>query len=92
MLFDYCKYLKSVTIASSVTEMKEDVFSCTELEKIIMKPETPPSCTASTASLTGSPTLTFRGVQCPILVPAQSVDLYKSTWPGLANLITANPN
>ena len=90
--FDYCKYLKSVTIASSVTEMEEDVFSCTQLEKIVMKPETPPSCTASTASLTGFPTLTFRGVQCPILVPAQSVDLYKSTWPGLANLITANPN
>lgn len=85
--FRYMVSLVSVSIPSSVTELGNNFVASTQLEKLILKPINPPSFTQYTTYSSA-----LQDVNCPIYVPAQSVDLYKSTWPGLANLITANPN
>ena len=79
--FNGCTGLASVTIPNSVTTIGDGVLSgCTNLTAITILCETPPSIQSS--ALTSN---------CPIYVPANSVDLYKSTWTSFADRIQAIP-
>ena len=78
-----CTGLTSVTIPNSVTTINDGVLSgCTNLTAITILRETPPSVRDSAFG---------GGTTCPIYVPANSVDLYKSTWTSFANRIQAIP-
>lgn len=79
-VFSHMSSIVSVSIPSSVTKLGDSSFAATQLEKLILKPETPPTLSYSTS---------LQGVTCPIYVPAQSVDLYKATWRGNASQIEA---
>jgi hypothetical protein len=79
--------LVSVSIPSSVTELGSCMVASTQLEKLILKPINPPSFTQYTTYSTA-----LQDVNCPIYVPAQSVNLYKAAWPGVASQIVAIPD
>lgn len=79
----YCTGLTSITLPSSVTTIGDGVLSgCTNLTAITILAETPPNIQSSAFG---------DNVTCPIYVPANSVDLYKSTLPDFANRIQAIP-
>ena len=83
--FSYCKSLSSVIISNSVTNIYSDAFyDCSSLSSVIVNAETPP--TIGTA--------VFNGSNCPIYVPAASVDAYKaaSGWSDYASRIYPIPN
>ena len=73
--------LTTVTIPSGVTELGEFIFDkCSGLTEIIMLPTSPPTLRYSLGDAT-----------CPIYVPAESVNAYKSAniWSGYASRIQA---
>lgn len=80
--FYYCSSLTSVTIPSSVTSINHYAFSnCSGLTSITVLATTPPTL---------SPMYVFDDTNnCPIYVPAESVDAYKTTgnWVSLADRI-----
>ena len=79
-----CTGLTSITLPSSVTTISDGVLSgCTNLTAITILAETPPNIQSSAFGGTTS--------NCPIYVPANCVDLYKSTLPDFANRIQAIP-
>ena len=82
--FQNCTSLTSVTIGNSVTSIGQYTFTgCTGLTSIICEPTTPP--TLSNAN-------TFNNTNnCPIYVPAASVDTYKTAniWSTYASRIQA---
>ena len=81
--FISCTGLTSVTIPDSVTTMGSSFQGCTGLTSITCLPITPPTIN----------TITFNGSDCPIYVPAESVEAYKAaaTWSTYASRIQAIP-
>ena len=80
--FYHCDSLRDVTIGSGVTRIGMGVFdSCTGLTSVTVNATTPPRLGSNV----------FYGSNCPIYVPAQSVDAYKtaSGWSTYASRITA---
>ena len=80
--FHGCSSLTSVTIPNSVTSIGDYAFNgCTSLSSIVCEAITPPV-------LSGTSVFDNSNV-CPIYVPSQSVDAYKTTenWPPYANRI-----
>ena len=69
-VFSYCISLTSVTIPNSVTRIDGySFYACSSLTSIIVNATTPPTLGSSVFVETNN---------CPILVPSQSVDAYKS--------------
>ena len=83
--FAYCTGLISITIPGSVTAIEFNAFNnCTGLTSIILLPTTPPSVSTYAFSNTSD---------CPIYVPANSVEEYKTVqnWSFYADRIQAIP-
>ena len=83
--FNYCSGLKSVTIGNSVTSILSDAFkNCSSLTSVTIEATTPPTLTNTTFNNTNN---------CPIYVPAESVDAYKTAtnWSSYASRIQAIP-
>ena len=71
--FSFCRSLTSVTIPSSVETIGSNAFgSCTGLTSI--------TCYALTPPTLGNENTFNNGNDCPIYVPCQSIDAYKSAW------------
>lgn len=81
-----CKNLTTLTLSESVSRIGDDAFmSCTSLTSITVKSKTPPI---------GGSDMFYRTNNCPIYVPAESVDAYKSAqyWSYYASRIQAIPS
>lgn len=85
MSFYECTGLASITIPKNVTKISDSFSNCTGLNSIIMYPVTPPTGRAGMLYLTND---------CPIYVPAESVDAYKTAdyWSNYADRIQAIPD
>ena len=84
--FYFCSGLTSVTIPNSVTKIGIYTFaSCSKLTSITIEATTPPTL-ANTSAFSDTN-------NCPIYVPAESVDAYKTAtnWSALADRIQAIP-
>ena len=82
--FNNCISLSSIEIPNSVTSISDRAFSnCKSLSSITVNAATPPTLGKSV----------FNGSTCPIYVPAESVDAYKSAtnWSTYASRIQAIP-
>ena len=80
-----CSSLTSVTIGNSVTSIGIEAFwGCTILTSITIQATTPPSLGSNTLDNTNN---------CPIYVPAESVDAYKTAtnWSRLSDRIQPIP-
>lgn len=83
--FFQCTSLTSLTIGSGITEILNNaVRACTNLSNITINATTPPTLGSDVFSDTNN---------CPIYVPAVSVDVYKSAsgWSTYASRIQAIP-
>ena len=79
--FDGCTSLTSVMIPISVTQIGESTFcNCTGLTSVTCEATIPPAYGLHVFDNTND---------CPIYVPAQSVDTYKSSWSTYASRIYA---
>lgn len=79
--FSKCSALKSVIIPSSVTSLGDFAFEgCMGLEKITCWAENPPQLGYDALAYTGT---------CPIFVPEDCVDSYKSEWSAYSSRIQA---
>ena len=82
--FRYCRSLTSIDIPSGVTSIGGFAFqNCSGLTKIVCNAMTPPTIKATT----------FLGSTCPIYVPSQSVETYKTdaNWSTYASRIQPIP-
>lgn len=82
--FSNCSNLINVTIPNSVASIGDTAFSnCKYLSSITVNAATPPTIGRNV----------FNASKCPIYVPAQSVDAYKSAtnWSAYASRIQAIP-
>ena len=83
--FRYCSSLTSIDIPSGVTSIGNEAFRyCSRLSSVTVLATTPPTIGVSAFNNTND---------CPIYVPAQSVDAYKSAtnWSTYASRIQAIP-
>lgn len=84
--FSYCTGLTSVTIPNSVTNIGLNAFNnCTSLKNVTIEATTPPTLANANAFTNTN--------KCPIYVPAESVDAYKTTtnWSTYASRIHPIP-
>ena len=80
--FSECYSLTSVEIPNSVTSIGDGAFSyCTGLTSVTIEAETPPTLGEDAFYNTN---------KCPIYVPCNAVNAYKTAWSGYANRIVAN--
>ena len=83
--FYYCSDLMDVTIGNGVTSIVNHAFSgCSSLTSLTILATTPPTLNSSAFNNTNN---------CPIYVPAESVDAYKTAtnWSAYADRIQAIP-
>jgi len=81
--FSYCRSLTSVTIPDSVTSISGSAFyNCTGLTSVNVNATTPPTLGSSAFNNTNN---------CPIYVPAESVNAYQTAWSDYASRIQAIP-
>ena len=83
--FNYCTALSSIEIPASVTDIDSGAFdNCTGLSSIFVRAATPPTIGSSVFNGTNN---------CPIYVPAPSVEAYKSAngWSDYADRIQVIP-
>ena len=83
--FYACSSLKDVTIGNGVTSIGNGVFNgCSNLTSVTIKATTPPTLGSDVFKNTNN---------CPIYVPAESVNAYKTAtnWSAYANRIQAIP-
>ena len=81
--FNSCSSLSSITIPSSVNVIDSGAFAdCSGLTSITVKAMTPPQ---------GYQGMFYNTNNCPIYVPAESVQLYKQSWSAYADRIQAMP-
>lgn len=79
--FQYCDGLASVTIGSGVTSLGPWMLGyCSGLTSITVEATTPPTIGTNTLNTS---------VNCPIYVPAASVETYKTAWSDYASRIQA---
>ena len=79
--FENCTSLTSVNIPDSVASINRYAFTgCSNLASITFNSTTPPSLASHALDNTNN---------CPIYVPEDSVEAYKSAWPDLASRIYA---
>jgi hypothetical protein len=80
-MFWACSALKSITIPPSVTKMGYQVFKYTALERVVMRPTTPPTIQSSTFD--------SNAVKTEIIVPIGCGDAYKTAtnWSAFADII-----
>lgn len=70
--FSYCSGLANVTIGSGVTSIGNQAFgNCSGLESVTVEATTPPTL--------GGTNVFYNTNDCPIYVPAESVEIYKAT-------------
>ena len=84
LAFIFCTSLTSIDIPSGVTTIGDNAFQfCFSLTSITVNATTPPTLGSGA----------FDGSTCPILVPSQSVNVYKSAsgWSDYADRIQAIP-
>ena len=82
--FRSCSGLNTVEIGTGITSIDTRAFYyCSRLTSITVKAETPPTIGSVVFNDTNN---------CPIYVPADSVDTYKTAWPQYASRIQAIPN
>ena len=75
-----CVSLPEFTITEDITEIQDKAFyGCSSLSAVNMYPVNPPSL--------GEDVFTGASTDLKIYVPSQSVDLYMSSWPSLADRI-----
>jgi hypothetical protein len=83
--FQYCSGLTSITIPSGFTNIDKEAFRyCSGLTSVTINATTPPTLGSSAFYNTNN---------CPIYVPAESVDAYKgaTNWNSLSSRIQAIP-
>ena len=80
--FSYCTGLTSVTIPNSVTSIGKYAFGgCSSLTSVTIEAETPPTLGEDAFWDTNN---------CPIYVPCNAVNAYKTAWSEYADRIVAN--
>lgn len=96
--FKHCTSLESVVIPSGVTQIRDEVFNyCSSLTSITVLAVTPPTLVGTPVIVDEQVVTTYSQFEhtnnAPILVPAQSVELYKTTsgWNSYASRIQAIP-
>jgi hypothetical protein len=83
--FGYCFSLETVTIPNSVTSIDRQAFqNCESLTSVTVEATTPPTLGYGAFNYTNN---------CPIYVPSESVETYKSAsgWSNYASRIQAIP-
>ena len=81
--FEYCRNLTDITIGSNITSIGNEAFNfCSGLTSITVEATTPPEIHLNTFGYTNN---------CPIFVPNESINLYKSAnyWNNYADRIQA---
>ncbi len=86
--FSYCSSLTSVTIGNSVTSIGDWAFrGCTGLTSVTIEAETPPTL----EERLGKAEEAFENTNnCPIYVPCNAVNAYKTEWWPYADRIVGN--
>lgn len=80
--FRGCTSLTGIKISVSITNISTEAFSgCSGLQSITIEATTPPTLRSNA----------FYGSTCPIYVPRESVNAYKSAWSEYSSRIQAIP-
>lgn len=85
-----CKSLTAITINDGIEFIGNRAFeNCYNLTNITILATTPPTLVYAIGTSPYPNAGPFDGTSCPIYVPAQSVDAYKSSWTDYADRITS---
>ena len=89
-MFSGCTSLTAITINDGIEFIGNRAFEgCFNLKNITILATTPPELVYTFDTNPSKKEGPFDGTSCPIYVPAQSVDTYKSAWTDYADRITS---